>query len=232
MIIEHNIVQDVRLAQRGDSEAFSRLILANERKLYRMARMYLKRDEDCADAMQETIYKSFRAIQTLKEPAYFKTWLFRILIHECIQMLRLQKRSPIVEQAAWDRKAVNVPYEVIELKEAVANLEDDLRIVIQLHYFEEIPVKQIARRIGVPEGTVKSRLHRARTCLAERLELSNGRRRDYDPTLRQEGCRGNAILLPSIFRKRIDKALSAVSRKRNIGNDGLTVANSDPRFCL
>ncbi|MFE9278645.1 sigma-70 family RNA polymerase sigma factor [Paenibacillus glucanolyticus] len=179
-----NIERDVQLAKYGDREAFSRLIRVYERSLYGLARMYLKQDEDCADAVQEAILKSFRAISTLKEPAYFKTWLCRILIHECLQLLRSQKRLRTAETTIKDVDVV--PYEAIEVKEAVAHLEDDLRKVIQLHYYRDMPIRHIAKIVGVPEGTVKSRLHRARGILASRLDPSSERNVNYDPILGKE----------------------------------------------
>lgn len=179
-----DIERDVRLAQQGDPEAFSRLILANERNLYGLARLYLKREEDCADAVQETIVKSFAAMPSLKEPAFFKTWLSRILIHECLQLLRSQQRQRTV--APVDEVADAMPYEAIELKEAVAHLEDDLRRVIQLHYYRDMPIRAIAKIAGIPEGTVKSRLHRARAILAERLESSTERNVSHDPIVCKE----------------------------------------------
>ncbi|CAH8242961.1 hypothetical protein WJ0W_000170 [Paenibacillus melissococcoides] len=68
-------VDKVRLTQQGDCEAFIRLVTGMERTLYRLARSVLRRDEDCADVIQEAIYKAYRAIHTLREPAYFQTWL-------------------------------------------------------------------------------------------------------------------------------------------------------------
>ncbi|WP_145039125.1 sigma-70 family RNA polymerase sigma factor [Paenibacillus sp. Y412MC10] len=179
-----DIERDVRIAQQGDPEAFSRLILANERNLYGLARLYLKREEDCADAVQETIVKSFAAMPSLKEPAFFKTWLSRILIHECLQLLRSQQRLRTVELANGGADAL--PYEAIELNEAVTHLEDDLRRVIQLHYYRDIPINHIAKMIGIPEGTVKSRLHRARAILAERLESSTERNVSHHPIVCKE----------------------------------------------
>lgn len=179
-----DIERDVRLAQQGDPEAFSRLILANERNLYGLARLYLKREEDCADAVQETIVKSFAAMPSLKEPAFFKTWLSRILIHECLQLLRSQQRQRTI--APVDEVADAMPYEAIELKEAVAHLEDDLRRVIQLHYYRDMPIRAIAEIAGIPEGTVKSRLHRARAILAERLESSTERNVSHHPIVCKE----------------------------------------------
>ncbi|WP_244235324.1 sigma-70 family RNA polymerase sigma factor [Paenibacillus lautus] len=179
-----DIERDVRLARLGDPEAFSRLILANERNLYGLARLYLKREEDCADAVQETVVKSFAAMPALKEPAYFKTWLSRILIHECLQLLRSQQRQRTV--ARVDEVADAMPYEAIELKEAVAHLEDDLRRVIQLHYYRDMPIRAIAKIAGIPEGTVKSRLYRARAILAERLDPSTERNVSHDPIVCKE----------------------------------------------
>ncbi|RFB33013.1 sigma-70 family RNA polymerase sigma factor [Brevibacillus sp. VP] len=218
MIIKQNVEQDVRLAKHVDGDAFSRLIRTYERNLYGLARTYLKRDEDCADAVQETIFKAFRAIYTLKEPAYFKTWLFRILINECIQLLRVQKRTGIVKQSERDVRSVNVPHEAIELKEAVMHLDNDLRVVILLHYYEDVPIKQIAELVGIPEGTVKSRLHRARTFLAEELESSQKRKVDYDPKLTPELCLDDFAPLFFVVCRRVSERFFAFLRKQIVPN--------------
>lgn len=83
---------DVQLACSGDREAFSRLIREIQGELYRMARTLLNRDEDCADAIQEAILKAYRSVPKLREPAYFRTWMFRILIHECRRIYHKEKR--------------------------------------------------------------------------------------------------------------------------------------------
>jgi RNA polymerase sigma factor (sigma-70 family) len=182
--VKREVQQDIQLAQDGSVEAFARVIQLYERTLYGVARTYVGRDEDCADVVQDTVMKAFRAIRTLREPAYFKTWMIQILINECRQWQRKKKRSPTVELSPLqiEEKAVRAPYETIELTEAVWKLEHELRIVVWLHYYEDLPIKQVALRVGVPEGTVKSRLHRARVLLAEELESSQERNVDYDPT--------------------------------------------------
>lgn len=210
MTFKHDFQQDIGLAIHGDTDAFIRLIQAHKNYLYHLARTYLNHEEDCADAVQETIFKSFRSISTLREPAYFKSWLSRILINECIQLLRAQKRMRIIDQSKWNCTAAEVPYEAIELKEAVAYLEDHLKIVIQLYYYEDVPIKRIAKLLGVPEGTIKSRLHRARELLAEVLESPHDRRMMYDPILMQEGRRNDPIPLPPVVCERIDAALSCL----------------------
>ncbi|MBT2760147.1 sigma-70 family RNA polymerase sigma factor [Paenibacillus sp. ISL-20] len=216
-----NIEHDVQLAKHGDREAFSRLIHACERNLYGLARLYLKREEDCADAVQEAIYKSFAAMPTLKEPAYFKTWLSRILIHECLQLLRSQQRLRTVELA--NGGADSLPYEAIELNEAVTHLDDDLRKVIQLHYYRDMPVSRIAKIVGIPQGTVKSRLYRARAILAERLDPSTERSVSHDPIVGKESSRddfapilqpGSVVLLPakSIWTARLAEDYDIIHR--------------------
>ncbi|MGF9910825.1 RNA polymerase sigma factor [Brevibacillus porteri] len=184
MSVKMEVQQDIQLAQDGSVEAFARVIQLYERTLYGVARTYVGRDEDCADVVQDTVMKAFRAIRTLREPAYFKTWMIQILINECRQWQRKKKRSPTVELSPLqiEEKAVRAPYEAIELTEAVWKLEHELRIVVWLHYYEDLPIKQVALRVGVPEGTVKSRLHRARMLLAEELESSEERNVDHDPT--------------------------------------------------
>ncbi|CAI8961257.1 RNA polymerase sigma-70 factor, ECF subfamily [Brevibacillus sp. IT-7CA2] len=185
MSIKREVQQDIQLAQDGSVEAFARVIQLYERTLYGLARTYVGRDEDCADVVQDTMMKAFRAIRTLREPAYFKTWMIQILINECRQWQRKKRRSPTVELSPLQigEKAVQAPYEAIELTEAVWKLEHELRSVVWLHYYEDLPIKQVALRVGIPEGTVKSRLHRARMLLAEELESSQERNVGYDPTL-------------------------------------------------
>lgn len=185
MSIKREVQQDIQLAQGGSVEAFARVIQLYERTLYGLARTYVGRDEDCADVVQDTVMKAFRAIRTLREPAYFKTWMIQILINECRQWQRKKKRSPTVELSLLqiEEIAVQAPYEAIELTEAVWKLEHELRSVVWLHYYEDLPIKQVALRVGVPEGTVKSRLHRARVLLAEELESSQEGNVDDDPTI-------------------------------------------------
>lgn len=210
MISEPHAIQDVLRAKNGDSDAFTRLIKRYERNLYGLARLYLKQDEDCSDAIQETIYKSYRAIQGLKEPEHFKTWLLRILIHECMHMLRVQKRMRLIESASLQGAAVKAPYETVEIRDAVSCLENDLRVMIQLHYYQDLPIKRIASMIKVPEGTVKSRLHRARTLLAEALEPTQQRRVEDDPNRSEEHELVYMSPLPTGIRQRIDEVLKRI----------------------
>ena len=81
----------VRKAQRGDKNAFMALIEKNQLALYRAAKAILHREEDVEDAVQETICKAFYKLSDLRQPKYFKTWLTRILINCCYDLLRQKK---------------------------------------------------------------------------------------------------------------------------------------------
>ncbi|CAM3985878.1 sigma-70 family RNA polymerase sigma factor [Cohnella lubricantis] len=162
---------DVQLACSGDKEAFARLIRAVQPDLYHMARTLLNRDEDCADALQETILKAYRGLGNLREPAFFRTWLFRILIHECGQIRRKDKKVSLSDKLpALAADALQMQEDRdLDVRDAVERLREPLRTAVKLHYFADLPLADIAAMTGVSEGTLKSRLHRARRSLAKRL---------------------------------------------------------------
>ncbi len=99
---------------------------------------------------------------------FFRTWLIRILIRECVNIQRGQKRMRPVERVP--DKAGPEPQQNTGLRDAILALPEPLRIVIVLRYMEEYPVEEIARVLRVPKGTVCSRLARARRRMKEYLE--------------------------------------------------------------
>lgn len=160
MIINHQ-EKLVKKAIKGNRAAFTKLIKMHEQTLYRVSISILRSDFDSADAVQTTIMNAYENINKLKQPPYFKTWLTRILINECYQMLRNRKQVvplPATELAS----SVDNEYGHIEVKEVVDMLPDNLRLVIILFYFEALKVKEIAEILEMPEGTVKTYLHRGR----------------------------------------------------------------------
>lgn len=134
--------------------------MEQERTLYRVAKTLLRADADCADAVQETLLKALRGAPMIRNEQYAKTWLTRILINTCKDMLRKNARTQTVELTEF----VPVPDngEERELYEALRELDDALRLPLVLHYLEGFTVKDIARMLRVPEGTVKRRLWTAR----------------------------------------------------------------------
>lgn len=160
----------VKQSKDGNKEAFIELIKCTEVSMYRVSQSMLKSNTDCADAIQEAILKAYKSIRTLKEPDYFKTWLIRILINECNRILKYRcKIIPIDEMMEETSPQADIEQQ-LEIKEALALLEDDLRIVVTLYYYEDLPVKAIAALLKMSEGTVKSRLNRARKKLAFSLK--------------------------------------------------------------
>ncbi|MED4727046.1 sigma-70 family RNA polymerase sigma factor [Aneurinibacillus migulanus] len=171
----NDYVTYVRQAQQGDKDAFCQLIKQNEASLYRVARSILKSDSECLDAIQEAVLEAYIALNQLREPHYFKTWLIRIIIHKCNQFLKKNKK--IISLGAME-EAVELPKmdDYFALREAIQQLEEKFRLVITLFYFEGFALHEIAELLGIPEGTVRSRLARARKKLAELLSEKQERR--------------------------------------------------------
>lgn len=152
-------------------EKLGELILASERQMYATARSILQNDVDCADAIQETIVKAFSNIAQLRRDRYAKTWLMRILINECHNLLR--KNSKILPIGEWDRTGkMEVPEkkDYSELYKAVQHLTEELRVTVTLYYMEEFSVKEIAAIMEVSEGAVQKRLARARKQIKRELQ--------------------------------------------------------------
>ncbi|WP_153729416.1 sigma-70 family RNA polymerase sigma factor [Salinibacillus xinjiangensis] len=169
--------RDVWLAQKGDKEAFTRLITECQDSLYRVAKGILRDDADCGDAIQEAIMKSYYSIHTLKDLGAFKAWITRILIHKCYDLLKKQKRvvpMESVELLAENRAELKQHYELFD---EIAKLKEKHRTILILFYYEQYSIKEIADILKLREGTVKSRLNRARASLADLLKLDGIERR-------------------------------------------------------
>ncbi|WP_242212501.1 RNA polymerase sigma factor [Bacillus cereus group sp. BfR-BA-01383] len=161
---------DVSLAKKGDHEAFMALIHTEKVKMYRIAKAMLHDETNIDDAIQTTILKAYENIKKLKKEEFFQTWLIRILINECNNIIRSYKKIIVIEDhdnsmVAFDR------YEDIDLCNAIQSLTEELRAVTVLYYYEDMNQESIATLLEIPKGTVKSRLSRAREQLEERLKM-------------------------------------------------------------
>lgn len=151
-----------------DKEEFTRAVLEYESTLYRVAKSMLGSEADCADAAQNALLRAWEKQHTLRDTAYFKTWLTRILINECRAMLRQRARFvPLEEEAAEGEIA---PERDSGLYEAVMGLDVKYRVPFVLYYIEGFRTREIASMLKLPEGTVKTRLRRAREILCTELE--------------------------------------------------------------
>ena len=148
-------------AKNGDNEAFLELINENKLNIYRVARGILSNEHDIEDAIQNTVIKAYEKINTLKKNEFFRTWLVRILINECNEIIRKNKRIVSINESNHEEK-YNDYYENIDLTNAINSLSEELRVTTVLFYFEDI-----ALILNIPNGTVRSRLSRARKILRE-----------------------------------------------------------------
>ncbi|MBI5978100.1 sigma-70 family RNA polymerase sigma factor [Clostridium perfringens] len=156
----------VSQAKKGDKDAFLSLIDENRLSIYRVARGILNNKEDIEDALQNTIIKSYEKIGTLKKDEFFKTWIIRILINECNLILRRNKKTIFLDKLE-NEESYSDDYGNIELTSVVNSLSEDLRITTVLYYFEDMSTKEISEMLNIAEGTVRSRLARAREKLRD-----------------------------------------------------------------
>ena len=150
-----------------NKDEFTRRLLSSEQMLYRVARTILRRDADCADAVQEAVMRAWQHRDSLREDAYFQTWLTRILINVCRSQQRQMSRIVLAEDP--QARCAETPSPNPDVRDALTELPPRLRLPVVLHYIEGFSLEEIARMTHAPVGTVKYRLHAARKQL--RLEL-------------------------------------------------------------
>jgi len=172
--MKHNL-QTVKRAINGDAEAFEELLFKEEKMLYYKALSYVGNKEDALDAIQETAYNAFLAIGKLRNPEYFSTWLFRILIRECYRQLRERDQIiPYEENELLKRLDRNEEREIdsFHVSEALSRLNSTYQTSIILFYYHDLSIKDIAEVMEKPVSTVKTNLRRARKILKTELERS------------------------------------------------------------
>jgi len=153
-----NMLKKARL---GNDDAFYELIQQRKELLYRTAYAYVKNREDALDIVSDTVYKAYKSLRKLKEPAFFNTWLTRILINCSLDHLKKQKRIILVKEIADTPEQTNDYSENLDLRRAVDKLDDKCRTVIILKYYHDLTIREVAEIMQCPQGTIKSYLHRA-----------------------------------------------------------------------
>lgn len=137
-------------------------IKENEQQLYRIAYSYVKNEADALEVISEGIVKSFESLHQLKEPNFMKTWLIRILIHHAISFNKKKRHEVAV---SIDQLDVGVHESIdhidsLDLQASMEQLSDDQKTIIQLRFFEDLPLSDIASILDEPLSTVKSKLYR------------------------------------------------------------------------
>ncbi|MGE3803275.1 MAG: RNA polymerase sigma factor [Gemmataceae bacterium] len=163
-------------AQAGDTAAFRQLIDAYERRLYYFLRRFLPRTDQVLDVLQEVWLTLFRRLPALREPAAFRVWLYQVAHDRVVSVIRKERREQDVvaeysSQLSDESAPLDLSTENAELvHRALAVLSADHREAIVLHFLEDMKLEEMADVLGVPAGTVKSRLFYARQALRRELE--------------------------------------------------------------
>ncbi|MFB5936602.1 sigma-70 family RNA polymerase sigma factor [Peribacillus frigoritolerans] len=160
-------------ARNGDNLAFQILIEDEQDALYRFAFIYVRNETDAIDIYQQTVCKALTSIHTLKEPAYFSSWLTRILINVAIAFLNKRNKTVLIEQTDLEKiEDPNQPKveEQMDLLQVLGELDDKYKTVLLLRYYQDYQVKQIAEMLNCPEGTVKTNIRRGLKVLKNALK--------------------------------------------------------------
>ena len=147
-------------------------------RAYRIAGLLLGDRADAEDATQEALLRAWTGLATLRDPAGFQAWFDRILVNVCRDRLRRRSKVRFIALPDDAAHAIADPFRDVldrdETLRALDALDADERLVVVLHYWADLPLTGVAARTGIPEGTVKSRLHRALGRMADRLGVVRG----------------------------------------------------------
>jgi len=155
----------------GDREAFDLIVAARAESVYRTALAILGNDADARDAAQDSFVAAWRRIRDLRDDDRFDAWLGRILINHCRSALRRRGRvrEVALEEVPETRAAV-ASLDGFDFDEAFCRLTVDQRAILVLHHLHGYGIRDIANWLGIPSGTVKWRLNRARNALQRELD--------------------------------------------------------------
>jgi RNA polymerase sigma-70 factor (ECF subfamily) len=161
----------------GDETAFDQLVERHTRRVYAICLHYFRNPTDAEDATQETFLTLYRRAVTFGGTARFSTWVYRVTVNTCNDIERKRARRPRasgherIDEIAWapEDDALARRELGIELAAALERLEPEYRDPILWHDVVGLPYTEIAERLAVPVGTVKSRIHRGRAKLAGAL---------------------------------------------------------------
>jgi len=170
----------VRRYLSGDRAAFAALVERHERRVYNLALRMTGREEDARDAAQDAFLTVLRKLSSFRGEAAFTTWLHRVTVNACYDLLRKRQRAPLLERGDDDLPAREPPPAPdhadasslsMDVQQALLQVPEDFRAVMILHDVHDLRQEEVAAIVGVPIGTVKSRLHRGRIALARAMGI-------------------------------------------------------------
>jgi RNA polymerase sigma-70 factor (ECF subfamily) len=180
----------VRAAATGDREAMERLLMRAQEVAFRFSLLVCGHAEDAEDVMQEALLKTYRYVGRIERPEAFRTWLYRTVTNACRMKRRRRVDEPThllsIDGGRVDADGRTVPVDVADagkgpdelalnawlgrrLRRALAALPGEYRLIVLLREMEGLSTRDVAGVTGLSEDNVKTRLHRARVMLRERL---------------------------------------------------------------
>lgn len=168
----------IERARRGDRAAYEAMVRRKVEAVYRTARAILGNDADADDATQEALIGAWRQLPSLRDPDRFDAWLGRITVNASRTALRRRRGPALVTVPVYATHELadehgpgfeHVAVTADAFDRAFHHLPVEQRAILVLHHRDGLPIAEVAARLGIPEGTVKSRLSAARTALDRSL---------------------------------------------------------------
>ncbi len=186
----------------GDNNAFGELVEFYQDKVYNLALRMSGNADDAFDLAQEAFFRAWRGLSGFQFESAFSTWLFRLTSNVCLDWLRAKKRRPTVSLTTLDDEGEEVQMEIRDpgkgpeelllaaedrkaLAKALNELPVEYREILTLRAINDLSYEEIARILQLREGTVKSRLSRARLALRNKL-LQNGNKTESASSIPSE----------------------------------------------
>ena len=171
VIVDRSLVER---AQRGDRQAFAQVASGASDRLFAIALRILRDYDAAGDVLQATLIQIWRDLPMLRDPDRFDAWSYRVTVRQSQAELRRSRRRPAMVELLPSDAAISDGQISIslrdELERAFRKLGADQRAVLVLMYYDGQTVAEIAKALGISEGTVKSRLHYARSAMRAAVE--------------------------------------------------------------
>jgi RNA polymerase sigma-70 factor, ECF subfamily len=180
--VEQDDTYLVHASQQGDQEAFALLVQRHQRRIYHLSWRMLQDEDDASESTQEAFVAAWQGLPSFRGEARFSTWLYRIAYHCCLRQLEVRKREQAVQAVLYTEQVLATSNQeqqaeqlferqeqLVSVREQMMHLPGKYRMVLILRHVQDRTYEEIAERLSLPVGTIKTHLFRARALLKERL---------------------------------------------------------------